>query len=90
MCKITTATPAEKCYFYVLFNDQKHILGTVTRRTAEKTAHMMVKDYTRIKWSDRNVYNVETEALVMAGRRRIISIYAYRKGKGMPTTIVHL
>ena len=54
MCKITTATPAEKCYFYVLFNDQKHILGTVTRRTAEKTAHMMVKDYTRIKWSDRN------------------------------------
>ena len=51
---------------------------------------MMVKDYTRIKWSDRNVYNVETEALVMAGKRRIASVYAYRKGKGMPTTIVHL
>ena len=90
MCKITMATPTERRYFYILYNGMKYMLGTVTLRTAEKTAHLMVRDYIRIKWSDRNIYNVETEALVMAGKKRIASVYAYRKGKGMQAIIVHL
>ena len=89
MCKITTTPAGSKHYFYIVYNGDKYVLGTVTLRTAERTAHMMVRDYIRMKWN-RNTANVQSEAVVMAGKKKYASIYAYKKGKGMAATILHL
>lgn len=88
MCKIITATPKEKHFFYIVYNGVKYDLGTVTLRAAEKTAHLMVRDYIRIKWN-RNTKNVQTEAFVMSGKKQYACIYAIKKG-GMAATILHI